>query len=239
MYGSSNQQMGYGPGFAAAYQNNMTPQFAYPQQDYPQVGMYEISGQLPQEFYGQPGGVFTPTTYAAPAAYSPYLQGQYPQVGLWEIGAQQQALQPTTVLPPMQAPAVTMRAPQLIPGTRLTPKIPSQDRVLWLGFRYLNITSGSSQTVTSRPQDTFAPRKVVVPSSVAPNFDILDIRIGAISQLSSADPIPAEAFIPNASLTDVHFDTAQISQDVVFSVNNISNAAASFRATMNGFVVRA
>jgi len=236
MYGNSNQQMGYGQGFPAAY-GVTAPQFAYPQQEYPSVGMYEISGQLPQEYYGQPGGVFTPTAYAAPAGYSPY--GQYPQVGLWEIGAQQQAFQPTAVLPPMQSPQTTMRAPQLIPGTRLTPKIPSQDRVLWLGFRYLNISAGSSQTVTSRPQDTFAPRKVVVPSSVAPNFDILDIRIGAISQLSSADPIPAEAFIPNASLTDVHFDTAQISQDVVFSVNNISNAAASFRATMNGFVVRA
>jgi hypothetical protein len=84
MYGNSNQQMGYGQGFPAAY-GVTAPQFAYPQQEYPSVGMYEISGQLPQEYYGQPGGVFTPTAYAAPAGYSPY--GQYPQVGLWELPA--------------------------------------------------------------------------------------------------------------------------------------------------------
>ena len=178
-----------------------------------------------------------------------------PQLGYWDIGAGiAPPYHPTShnpyftqgINPALAArgyggssPMVSMQRPQRLPTPQLRERVPATDRVLWLGFKFAGILTGAAQAVSSQPQDTFSPRKVVIPGSVAPNFEISDLKIGALSQFSSSDPIPAEAFIPNAALTDVHFDTAQVSQLVTFQVTNISNATATFRAAMNGFVVRA
>lgn len=186
--------------------------------------------------------------YEVNGAPREYGAGHYPAqiAGYYDIGADPvaaAAAHPAVQQAVAQAISkasqqITMQRPARQPSSHLKEKMPTTDRVLWLGFKFAGIVAAANQSVSSQPQDTFSPRKVVIPGSVAPNFEIADLKIGAISQFSSSDPIPAEAFIPNAQLTDVHFDTAQISQSVTFSVNNISNATATFRASMNGFVVR-
>jgi hypothetical protein len=176
----------------------------------------------------------------------------WPEVGYYDIGAgagslasmgpalqQQQAFGPMPMTSWYPSGASMPGRPTGPGGLRLTDKVPQTDRVLWVGFRSAAaIGAGANANVNTQPQDTFSPRKVVVPATVAPNFEIQDLRIGNISQFSSIDPVPAEAFIPDSVATDVRMDTAQISQQINFNVNNISAAAATFRACMNGFVVR-
>lgn len=170
----------------------------------------------------------------------------WPEVGYWDIGATGVPMPSLPAMGPMPMAAPYLPSGASMPGRptgpgglRLYDRIPQTDRVLWVGFRSVApIAAGANANVTAQPQDTFSPRKVIVPATVAPNFEIQDLRIGNISQFSSIDPVPAEAFIPDSVATDVRFDTAQISQQINFNVNNISAAASTFRAAINGFVVR-
>lgn len=135
--------------------------------------------------------------------------------------------------------ALPQGAPLGRPPMVVKQRDPDQARVLWLGFKSAAaIASAASANVSAQPQDVFSARKIVIPSTVAPNFEINDIRVGTASQLSSADPVPAEAFVPDGVAADVRFDTAQVSQNITFSVTNISGAPAIFRAAINGFVAR-
>jgi len=205
--------------------------YSPPQQAY---NPYAAYGHVPQE-RGVQVGYYTIDGYpiiGAGPMMGPGVPGSMLRFGAPPAGIA------NPYAPYMSSQQATMSTPQIVGGRQVSEWQPMMDRVLWLGFRFAGILSGANQPVSSQPQDTFAPRKVVIPGSVAPNFEVADLKIGAISQLSSSDPVPAEAFIPNASLTDVHFDTAKISQSVTFSVNNISNATATFRACLNGFVVR-
>ncbi len=116
---------------------------------------------------------------------------------------------------------------------------PKQGRLLFLGFDSgTNIAAGATANVSTQPQDVFSPRKVIVPQTIAPNFTVNDIKVGNISQFSSSAAVPAETFVPDSAHTDVRFDTAQVSQQIVWNVTNISGAAQRFRASIEGFVLR-
>ena len=115
-----------------------------------------------------------------------------------------------------------------------------KERVIVLGFdsgteEGQSIAPNERRNVVSRPQDTFAPKTITISKRLAKHFDIIDIKIGAVSQFSSAEPLPADVFVNGL---DVKFDTAQISQDVVFVVRNKSTKPRRFQATIAGFVVR-
>lgn len=114
-----------------------------------------------------------------------------------------------------------------------------KDRCILLGFDSGDkIAPGATRRVKSNPQDTFAPNAITIPKHIAKHFDIIDILIGAVSQFSSADPIPASTFSSDTPTRDVNFDVAQISQEVTFVVKNNSTKGRRFQASIRGFVVR-
>ena len=125
-------------------------------------------------------------------------------------------------------------------GLVVKQKRPSEARVLHLGFDSgANIAAGASLDVITRPQDVFSPRKLMVEPLVASNFVINDVKVGNISQFSSGtQAVPASIFTPDSVANDVKYDTAQVSQDIVIRVTNISAGASRFRAAMIGFVAR-
>lgn len=112
---------------------------------------------------------------------------------------------------------------------------PTHARRFPLGFvSNGTILAGDSATITSRPQVLFKGERLVVPSDVAGDFVIDDVKVGKDSQFVAEGAIPARVLQENA--VDVYFelDTAQISQDISISVTNIGGAPRTFRAALIG-----
>ena len=114
---------------------------------------------------------------------------------------------------------------------------PTKANELALGFTSLAVGAGATANITSRPQVIFRPERLVIPSSIAANFIVDDIRIGKNSQFTAAGAIPAELFAENAVGVRLKMDTAQISQDIVLSVTNTSAGALDFYAGMIGSAI--
>ncbi len=188
-----------------------------------EIGYYDVQGAPEAGWYQAVG--------ADPAACPPPMMAN-PQTQLFAgRGTQPYQSRPS--------PAMFPTSPQPPGALTVVKRDPQTSRVLFVGFRSAAlILPAATANVTSSPNDTIAPRKVVVPPTSAPSFDINDIKVGSTSQFGSGDPVPAETFLPDSMNTDVRFDTAQIAQPITFSVTNIGAADARFRASINGFVVR-
>lgn len=115
---------------------------------------------------------------------------------------------------------------------------PTQARVFPLGFVSSGlIAPGASQIIISRPQVIYRGERLVVPSDVAGDFTIDDVKVGKDSQFVADGPIPARALQENAWGVYFQLDTAQISQNIQLSVTNISGASRTFRAMLIGSAV--
>src|SRR5579859_6645963 len=72
---------------------------------------------------------------------------------------------------------------------------PSQPRMLPLGFASTGTVAASAvQSVVSRPQALFRGERLLIPSTVATNFQINDLRVGMVSMMVQATALPASAF---------------------------------------------
>jgi hypothetical protein len=89
--------------------------------------------------------------------------------------------------------------------------------------------------VKSNPQIPFRPERLVVPSAIAAFFVIHDVKVGNRSQFVSSGPLPAQVFAENGVGIVMRMDTAQVSQDVVITVENTDTTTAHvFRAALIG-----
>lgn len=162
--------------------------------------------------------------------------------GPWELGAdawygaapRARRWAPRQMLQPQPAPVPMQRPPM-----RVRSKRPENARLFPIGFESSTpVPAGSTVSVQTQPQDLFKCRKFVVPSSVAPNFKINDIKVGNISQFSSSSPVHAEAFTPDSVDCQVEFDTSAVSQIISVIAQNISGGDEFFYAIMYGYVAR-
>lgn len=96
------------------------------------------------------------------------------------------------------------------------------------------IAAGATANVTTRPQVTFRPDRLIVAATIAASFLINDIKIGRASQFIAGVAVPAEAFTQGAFGVRMKLDTAQISQDVTLNVTNTSGGALRFNAALIG-----
>lgn len=120
-------------------------------------------------------------------------------------------------------------------GQTLRTRPPTKGREYVMGLDSVaNVAAGATAIITTRPQVVFRPDRLVVPASIAPSFLINDLRVGKNSQFVSATAVPAETFTQGAFGVRLKMDTAQISQDIILSVTNISAGALRFLASMIG-----
>lgn len=97
------------------------------------------------------------------------------------------------------------------------------------------VAAGAAATITARPQTiAFKPQRVTIPSTIAPDFDVLDIKVGNKSQLVQSGALPGEAFQPTAFDVEMDMDTCQTSQDFVLQVQNVAVVARTFKAAVYG-----
>jgi len=142
-----------------------------------------------------------------------------------------------------RSPVSQVAAAKAIAGGRVITQVaPTKAREWPLGFDSEQlapggIAAGASLDITSRPQVIFRPDRLVVSSSIAGDFLINDIKIGQKSQLINSQALPASMFSETAFGVRMVMDTAQISQDVVIRVTNISLAASRFNAGIIGPII--
>lgn len=137
---------------------------------------------------------------------------------------------------PMLQQAIAQRMVQQ--GLVVQRERPTKAREFPLGFESpTTIAPGATATITSRPQIPFRGERLIIPSDIAGSFSVLDLRVGKNSQFTSSGAVPARTFQENAVGIRLHLDTAQISQDVTLSVQNIGGAPQTFRASLIGSAV--
>lgn len=120
-------------------------------------------------------------------------------------------------------------------GLVLKQEDPTHARTFPLGFLSNGaIGAGASVVIVSRPQVLFKGRRLVVPSDIAGDFSIDDVKVGKNSQFVAEGAIPARVLQENAFGVEMELDTAQISQDISLAITNISGAARVFRAALLG-----
>lgn len=119
-------------------------------------------------------------------------------------------------------------------GSLLRSVSPRSSREYALGLGSTSVAGNSSANINVQPQVIFRPERLVVPSNIAVDFLITDIKVGKNSQLVSTGALPAVMFTENAFGVRLKMDTAQISMFVTISVTNQNPAARNFQGGLVG-----
>jgi hypothetical protein len=119
-------------------------------------------------------------------------------------------------------------------GTLLRSVAPRSSREYALGLGSTSVAGNSSANINVQPQVIFRPERLVVPSNVAVDFLITDIKVGKNSQLASTGALPAVMFTETAFGVRLKMDTAQISMFVTISVTNQNANARNFQGGLVG-----
>lgn len=123
-------------------------------------------------------------------------------------------------------------------GVILRQKQPTKARRFPIGFESDGpVAAGGSANITSRPQVLFRGERLAIPSDIAGDFVVEDLKVGKDSQLVAPGALPGRVFQEDAIDVQFQLDTNQISQDLTLSVMNVSGAARQFRAALVGSVV--
>jgi len=89
--------------------------------------------------------------------------------------------------------------------------------------------------VISRPQIVFRGERLVIPSeTVAPNFSLIDVKVGNRSQLANSTAVPAQTFQENSVGVRLALDTATVAMDIALVVENITSDNQTFMAALIG-----
>lgn len=119
-------------------------------------------------------------------------------------------------------------------GALLRSVTPRSSREYALGLGSTSVAGASSANINVQPQVIFRPERLVVPSNVAVDFLITDIKVGKNSQLASTGALPAVMFTETAFGVRLKMDTAQISMFVTISVTNQNANARNFQGGLVG-----
>jgi hypothetical protein len=107
-----------------------------------------------------------------------------------------------------------------------------------LGFVPTAIAATATVQVPSAPQNLYRPERLVIPSDIAFDLGIVDIKVGNQSQLVQSVEVPAALFSEVAINTGVTFDTAEVGNQVSVQARNKSAAALEFTAGLVGTIAK-
>ena len=113
----------------------------------------------------------------------------------------------------------------------------AKGRVQPVGFTSLQIPAGQTVDIPTRPQTLFRGTRLVIPSTIAPNFVVEDIKVGRNSQFVASGGQPGEVFKDTATGDNVTLDTCAPGMDITLKVTNITGTVQDFRAALIGDVV--
>jgi hypothetical protein len=119
-------------------------------------------------------------------------------------------------------------------GALLRTLAPRSAREFVIGLGSTAIPGNGSANIGVQPQVIFRPERIVIPSNIAPDFLITDIKVGKNSQLVSPGAIPSVVFVENAFGVRLKMDTAQIAQFITISVTNQNGQSRNFQGAIIG-----
>ena len=107
-----------------------------------------------------------------------------------------------------------------------------------LGFVPTAIAAATSTQIPSAPQNLYRPERLVIPSDIAFDAGVRDIKVGNTSQLVQSVEVPAAVFSEVAINTGVTFDTAEVGNQVSVDIRNKSGAQFEFSAALVGTIAK-
>ena len=107
-----------------------------------------------------------------------------------------------------------------------------------LGFTVTTIAAAATSQIPSAPQNLFRAERLVVPSDIAFDLGIVDIKVGNQSQFVQAVEIPAAIFTEVSIYTGVMFDTAEVGNQISVQARNKSGASVDFTAAALGTIAK-
>lgn len=117
-------------------------------------------------------------------------------------------------------------------------KKPTTDRRYPLGFVPTSVGAGATLNIPGAPQNLFRPERLVIPSDIAFDFGVTDIKVGNTSQFVQNVEVPAALFSEVAINTAVQFDSAEVGNQISISVRNKSAGAVEFTAGAIGTIAK-
>ncbi len=111
---------------------------------------------------------------------------------------------------------------------------PTKSREYVIGFGVTSVAASGTATIIQRPQVLFRPERIIIPSNVALDFMLQDVKIGKNSQFTASAEVPAVVFAETSFGVRLKMDTCQISMDIILAVRNLSANARNFTAAIIG-----
>jgi hypothetical protein len=101
-----------------------------------------------------------------------------------------------------------------------------------------DVLPGQDVLIYSSPAISFRPERLIIPAPIAPNFHIVDIKIGMHSQFGNHQPFPALFFSELAQGFNAfhlsNFDLCDPGCGIALHVRNITNRKSQFVALFIG-----
>lgn len=107
-----------------------------------------------------------------------------------------------------------------------------------LGLVPTSVATGVTATIPAAPQNLFRPERVTVPSNIAFEFGVVDIKVGNQSQLVSGGEVPAAIFTEVSIDNNVTFATAEVGNQISMTVRNKSAGTIEFTGALMGTVAQ-
>ncbi len=107
-----------------------------------------------------------------------------------------------------------------------------------LGFTVTSVGAGASATISALPQTLFRSERLVIPSDIAFDLGVRDIKVGNTSQFAQNQEVPGAIFSEVAIDTRVGFDTAEVGNQISVDVRNKTLVAVEFTAALIGTIAK-
>lgn len=190
------------------------------------------------QIVGSNGQVFSPDDSQALLLVSGYDRGDFTPDMF--IGAASNAM--AARLSPQVASQLNARIQQaqtrvlrVSSGPQIVPAGPGPLREVVQGLATGSIAAGASFDIQFNATMAFRPSRLMVGTSIAPLFSIIDLKVGADSLFMAAGAVPAECFVPGGvGASALKRRTATAGQPITVTVRNDDGAAHSFKGALFG-----
>ncbi|MFI5302124.1 MAG: hypothetical protein ACHREM_28875 [Polyangiales bacterium] len=116
---------------------------------------------------------------------------------------------------------------------------PDMERVFPIGFVQLAVAGGLTVSIQSKPQVLFRGERLMLEATdTAPNFELMDVKVGKDSQLAAVEfTLFGSGFVNTAIDSRMQLDTAEPGIIITLQVHNFAVGAHDFRGMLFGAVL--